>query len=85
MLRPRLGQRTLHVTIGDTPHTVEVWSDMSALEAVRLVVGRSGAPSRCEYGMCGTCEALVDGVVTRICSVGALKLEGTTVILKEQA
>jgi carbon-monoxide dehydrogenase small subunit len=67
----------LHVRVDGVDHVVEAWSDMSALEALRVV--HPAAPSRCESGICGTCEVLVDGEVVRVCSLPAQRLEGADV------
>jgi aerobic-type carbon monoxide dehydrogenase small subunit (CoxS/CutS family) len=85
MLRPKLSQVPVTFTVAGTEHCVEAWSDMTALEVVRLVVGRDGAPSRCEAGICGTCESLVDGVVVRLCATGVGRIEGTTISLPGSA
>ena len=77
MLRPRLEELTLHVRVDGVDHIVTVWSDMSALEALRVV--HPAAPSRCESGICGTCEVVVDGEAARVCSLPAHLLEGVHV------
>jgi aerobic-type carbon monoxide dehydrogenase small subunit (CoxS/CutS family) len=81
ILRPRLTQSPVTFKIDGVEHTVDAWSDMSALEVVREAVGRAVAPSKCEAGLCGTCESLINGDVVRICSVSARRLDGTTVVL----
>ncbi len=78
-LSPRLAQLTITFTIDGAPHTVAAWSDMTALEVVRAAIGRAGLPSKCEAGICGTCESRVDGVATRLCSVPGRVIDGTTV------
>jgi aerobic-type carbon monoxide dehydrogenase small subunit (CoxS/CutS family) len=81
MLRPKLVQVPVTFTVAGIEHSVEAWSDMTALEVVRLAVGRSGAPSRCEAGICGTCESLVDGVAVRLCATGIGRIDGSTITL----
>jgi aerobic-type carbon monoxide dehydrogenase small subunit (CoxS/CutS family) len=76
-LRPRLEELTLGVRVDGVDHVVHAWSDMSALQALRAV--HPGAPSRCESGLCGTCEVLLDGAVARICSLPARRLDGVVV------
>lgn len=80
MLRPRVEELTLHVRVDGVDRVVVAWSDMSALQVLREGLGHSAAPSRCESGICGTCEVLVDGVLTRICSVPAARLEGASLV-----
>jgi aerobic-type carbon monoxide dehydrogenase small subunit (CoxS/CutS family) len=77
VLRPRVEELTLHVRVDGLDHVVAAWSDMSALEALRVV--HRAAPSRCESGICGTCEVLVDGEMARICSLPAHRLDGAVV------
>ncbi len=81
MLKRRLTSFPITFSLDGVEHTVEAWSDMSALEAVRIVTGRAGVPSRCESGICGTCESLVDGVPFRLCAAGATRIDGTTIVL----
>jgi carbon-monoxide dehydrogenase small subunit len=78
VLRPKIDELSLHVRVDGTDHMIAAWSDMSALEALRVV--HPGAPSRCESGICGTCEVLLDGTVTRICSEPAHRLDGADVV-----
>jgi aerobic-type carbon monoxide dehydrogenase small subunit (CoxS/CutS family) len=82
VLRPKLTQSTVTFTVDDVVYTVEAWSDMTALEVVRLAVGRSGVPSRCESGICGTCESSVNDQPVRLCATGAGRIEGATISLK---
>jgi aerobic-type carbon monoxide dehydrogenase small subunit (CoxS/CutS family) len=77
VLRPRLEELTLRVRVDGVTHTVTAWSDMSALEALRTVL--PSAPSKCEAGICGTCAVLLDGVVERVCSLPAHRLDGASV------
>jgi aerobic-type carbon monoxide dehydrogenase small subunit (CoxS/CutS family) len=77
-LRPRIDELTLHVRVDGVDRVVTAWSDMSALQVLRECLGHRDAPSRCETGLCGTCEVHLDGTVTRICSVPATRLDGAT-------
>jgi aerobic-type carbon monoxide dehydrogenase small subunit (CoxS/CutS family) len=79
-LRPRLEELAVGVRVDGVDHVVTTWSDMSALEALRLV--HPAAPSRCESGICGTCEVLLDGAVARICSLPARRLDGADVVTR---
>jgi aerobic-type carbon monoxide dehydrogenase small subunit (CoxS/CutS family) len=80
MLRPRLEQSTVCFSLDGEATTVTVWSDMSALEALRLATTPQRFASRCEMGTCGTCELHIDDVVTRVCLVAATRLDGCAVI-----
>jgi aerobic-type carbon monoxide dehydrogenase small subunit (CoxS/CutS family) len=83
VLRPRLESSDIVVTIDGSATDIMVWSDMSALEALRLATGRSQFRSSCEMGLCGTCEVTVDGAVTRVCSIPAIKLHGSIVVSEQ--
>jgi aerobic-type carbon monoxide dehydrogenase small subunit (CoxS/CutS family) len=77
VLRPRIEELALRVRVDGVDHAIAAWSDMSALEALRTVV--PSAPSKCEAGLCGTCEVLLDGTVVRVCSLPAHRLDGARV------
>jgi aerobic-type carbon monoxide dehydrogenase small subunit (CoxS/CutS family) len=77
-LRPRIEELELHARVDDVDHVVHAWTDMSALQALREV--HPDAPSQCESGLCGTCEVLLDGVPTRICSVPSRRLHQAVVM-----
>jgi aerobic-type carbon monoxide dehydrogenase small subunit (CoxS/CutS family) len=77
-LRPRIDELTLHVRVDGVDRVVTAWSDMSALQVLRECLGHREAPSRCEAGLCGTCEVRLDGAISRICSVPARRLDGAT-------
>jgi isoquinoline 1-oxidoreductase subunit alpha len=80
-LRASLERFDLTFSLDGVSHTVQAWSDMTALEVVRGVAGRAAFRSQCEMGLCGTCETPVNGVVTRLCSLPARSLQGTRVRL----
>ncbi len=44
-------------------------------EALRSLGDREDFPSKCEAGICGRCEVIVNGTVTRVCSVSARRLD----------
>jgi aerobic-type carbon monoxide dehydrogenase small subunit (CoxS/CutS family) len=81
MLSPRVHSTVVTVTVDGERETFEVWSDESALRALQSRHTRARFPSRCEQGLCGTCEVRVDGVTTRICLLPAARLEGAVVEL----
>jgi len=64
------------VTVDSEHHTIEAWSDESALRALQARFGRPRVPSSCEQGLCGTCETIVDGQPTRLCLIAAPRLDG---------
>ncbi len=79
-LRPHIEQLTLHVRVDGVDQVIDAWSDMSALQALRAV--HPSAPSRCESGICGTCEVVFDGTPTRICSLPAARLDGASLVTR---
>jgi aerobic carbon-monoxide dehydrogenase small subunit len=81
MLSRRVHSTMVTVTVDGERETFEVWSDESALRALQARHTRARFPSRCEQGLCGTCEVRVDGETTRICLLPAARLEGAVVDL----
>jgi aerobic-type carbon monoxide dehydrogenase small subunit (CoxS/CutS family) len=78
--RPHLREIPITFTLDGVEHSMTAWSDMAALEALRLVTNRARFRSKCEMGLCATCEVEVDGVVVRVCAISAEKLNGTAVV-----
>jgi aerobic-type carbon monoxide dehydrogenase small subunit (CoxS/CutS family) len=70
---------TISFTLDGETHTVQTWTDYSALATIRLVTGRKRMASKCEMGLCGTCEALVDGETRRLCSLPPTAIDGATI------
>jgi ferredoxin len=79
VLRPRLREIPITFILDGVEHSMTAWSDMSALEALRLATNRARFHSKCEMGVCGTCEVHVNGAQVRVCALSAEKLDGTTV------
>jgi len=74
---------TVSFTVDGRCVTIETWSDLSALLAVRLIA-RHPTPRRgCENGLCGSCESLVDGQPTRLCQMRSAELDGRVVVTHE--
>ena len=80
-LRPRVEEVELAVTVDGVEHHVRAWTDMSALQVVREVLRHPDVRWRCESGLCGTCEALLDGLPARLCTVPCRRLDGAAVQL----
>ena len=70
---------TVTFTLAGVSHTVQTWTDYSALATIRMVTGRKRLASKCEMGLCGTCEALVDGVTRRLCSLPPSAIDGAVI------
>jgi aerobic-type carbon monoxide dehydrogenase small subunit (CoxS/CutS family) len=79
-LRPRLREIPITFTLDGIEHSMTAWSDMAALEALRIATNRERFRSKCEMGVCGTCEVQVDGAVARVCAFAAEKLDGASVV-----
>jgi aerobic-type carbon monoxide dehydrogenase small subunit (CoxS/CutS family) len=56
------------------------WSDVSALFAIRFLAKYDRPKRGCESGLCGTCESLVDGELTRLCLVPSTSLDGVSIV-----
>ena len=65
--------------VDGTTYAIRTWSDMSALLAIRLIARHDRPRRGCEAGQCGSCESKVDGVVTRLCQLNSLALDGVSV------
>ena len=72
-------ERTVTFTLNGVTHTVQTWTDYSALATLRMVTGRKRLASNCEMGLCGTCEVLVDGVTQRLCSLPPAAIDGAKI------
>jgi aerobic-type carbon monoxide dehydrogenase small subunit (CoxS/CutS family) len=83
VLRPKLREIPIAFTLDGVSQEMTAWSDMSALEALRIVTNRARFRSKCEMGLCGTCEVAVDGVVVRVCAMSAEKLDGASISTAE--
>jgi aerobic-type carbon monoxide dehydrogenase small subunit (CoxS/CutS family) len=81
MLRPSVQEITLSFDVDGTAYTVDAWTDMSALQVVRDIARHPGTRWRCEAGLCGSCEALLNGMPTRLCSVSSRRLADASVVI----
>ncbi|MGR8940407.1 MAG: (2Fe-2S)-binding protein, partial [Gammaproteobacteria bacterium] len=68
--------------INGTQHQIDAEDDMPLLWAIRDLAGLTGTKYGCGIGLCGACSVLLDGVLTRSCSlpVGAAKDKAITTI-----
>lgn len=62
-----------------TRFDIVVWSDMTALQAVREIAGHDRPRRGCQQGLCGKCESTVDGRAQRLCITSAPDLQGLTI------
>jgi len=76
----RAFERQVSFDIDGRQFTINTWSDVSALFAIRFIA-RYDRPRRgCEAGLCGTCESLVDGVPMRLCQMASTALDGVSIV-----
>ena len=57
------------LSINGKPYTVDVEDTMPILWVIRDIVGLTGTKFGCGVGQCGACSVLIDGVLTKSCSV----------------
>jgi isoquinoline 1-oxidoreductase alpha subunit len=57
------------LSINGKSHTVQVAKDMPLLWAIRDVVGLTGTKFGCGVSQCGACSVLINGKLTKSCSV----------------
>jgi isoquinoline 1-oxidoreductase alpha subunit len=57
------------LSINGKSHTIEVQDDMPLLWAIRDIVGLTGTKFGCGVSQCGACSVLVNGNLTRSCSI----------------
>jgi isoquinoline 1-oxidoreductase alpha subunit len=59
----------INLSINGKSHAVQVQEDMPLLWAIRDIVGLTGTKFGCGVSQCGACYVLVDGRLTKSCSV----------------
>jgi len=57
------------ISINGKSYTVDVQDDMPLLWAIRDIVGLTGTKFGCGVAQCGACSVLIDGVLTKSCSM----------------
>lgn len=57
------------LSINGKLHTIDVQDDMPLLWAIRDVIGLTGTKFGCGVSQCGACSILIDGVLTKSCSM----------------
>ena len=62
----------INLSINGNSHAVQVQEDMPLLWAIRDIVGLTGTKFGCGVSQCGACSVLVDGRLTKSCSVSVL-------------
>ena len=59
----------INLSINGKSHAVQVQEDMPLLWAIRDIVGLTGTKFGCGVSQCGACSVLIDGRLTKSCSV----------------
>lgn len=57
------------LSINGKPYTIDVQDDMPLLWAIRDIVGLTGTKFGCGVGQCGACSVLINGALTKSCSM----------------
>jgi len=59
----------INLLINGNSHAVQVQEDMPLLWAIRDIVGLTGTKFGCGVSQCGACSVLINGKLTKSCSV----------------
>lgn len=59
----------INLSINGNTHAVQVQEDMPLLWAIRDIVGLTGTKFGCGVSQCGACSVLIDGKLTKSCSI----------------
>jgi isoquinoline 1-oxidoreductase alpha subunit len=68
------------LVVDDVAYDVLADPTMASLKAIREVAGHVRPRRGCQQGICGKCESLVDGEVTRLCITPIATLAGAVVV-----
>jgi xanthine dehydrogenase YagT iron-sulfur-binding subunit len=82
MLDELAPSRVTLVVNGET-YTRELDNRTTLLDALREVLGLTGAKKGCDHGQCGACTVLVDGRRMNSCLLFAVAMQGRTIVTIE--
>jgi carbon-monoxide dehydrogenase small subunit len=71
------------LTINGRVHRLDVDSNWTLNDALRNRLDLTGTKRACDYGGCGSCTVLMDGVDVYSCSILALEAEGKQILTIE--
>lgn len=71
------------LTVNGVEHTLAVRHHWSLLDALRDLLGLTGAKRGCDRGECGSCTVLLDGLAVNACQALAARLAGRSVLTVE--
>ena len=66
----------VELSVNGAVHAVEVEPRTTLLDALRDLLGLTGAHAGCEHGVCGACTVLSDGIAVRACLMFAVQADG---------
>ena len=69
----------LSFTVNGRLRTIDVEARTSLADALREECGLTGTHVGCEFGSCGTCTIVFDGVAVRACMLLAVQAEGAVI------
>jgi isoquinoline 1-oxidoreductase alpha subunit len=80
----------ISLSINKKPYTLEVQEEMPLLWAIRDMIGLTGTKFGCGVSQCGACSVLINGKLTKSCSIPVsyavgkeiFTIEGTSVNLE---
>ena len=61
----------ISLSINKKPYTLEVQEEMPLLWAIRYMIGLTGTKFGCGVSQCGACSVLINGKLTKSCSIPA--------------
>ena len=73
----------IEFTINGQQKALDIPADITALEAIRSLMGLKGTKEGCGIGECGACTINVDGKAINSCLMLGARLDGTTVVTVE--
>jgi aerobic-type carbon monoxide dehydrogenase small subunit (CoxS/CutS family) len=71
------------LTINGRVHRLNVDSNWTLNDVLRNRLNLTGTKRACDYGGCGSCTVLMDGVDVYSCSILALEAEGNEILTIE--
>ena len=71
------------ISVNGEPHDTLVRADDTLLDVLREKLALTGTKRGCNHGVCGACNVLVDGVLTRSCLTLAVEVDERAVTTVE--
>jgi len=75
--------RTITLKINGSIHHLEIGSHWTLNDVLRNRLDLTGTKRACDYGGCGACTVLIDGVDLYSCSILAVEAEGKDILTIE--